>query len=275
MSGERMIRANGVDLCVEAFGDSADPAILLIHGAAASMLWWDAELSRRIASRGRYVIRFDNRDTGRSVHYPPGEPPYALTDLARDAVGILDALGVERAHVVGCSMFGGVALVLGLDHADRVASLTFLSTSTGQAGLPGPTVGHVPEDPDLVEYLVAVSRAYSGGSPYFDEARTRRLIEQDVARTYDMQATMTNHYAMEIDGPVNGSHRDLAVPCLVLHGELDPVLPLPHGEALRAAIPCARLVVLEQTGHDLPRPVWDVFVDALIQHSGSLKNTGP
>ena len=201
------------------------------------------------------------------MHYPPGEPPYALTDLARDAVGILDALGVERAHVVGCSMFGGVALVLGLDHADRVASLTFLSTSTGEAGLPGPTVGHVPEDPDLVEYLVAVSRAYSGGSPDFDEARTRRLIEQDVARTHDMQATMTNHYAMEIDGPVNGSHRDLAVRCLVVHGELDPVLPLPHAKALRDAIPGTTLVVLERTGHDLPRPVWNVFVDALVRHT--------
>jgi pimeloyl-ACP methyl ester carboxylesterase len=264
-----MVRANGVDLCVETFGDGADPAILLIHGAAASMLWWDAELCRRIASRGRYVIRFDNRDTGRSVHYPPGEPQYAMTDLARDAVGILDALGVDRAHVVGCSMFGGMALVLGLDHADRVASLTFLSTSTGEAGLPGATVGHVPEDPDLVEYLVAVSRAYSGGSPYFDEAATRRLIEQDVARTYDMQAAMTNHYAMEMDGPVNGSHRDLVAPCLVVHGELDPVLPLPHAEALRDAVPGATLVVLEQTGHDLPRPVWDVFVDAVVRHTAS------
>jgi pimeloyl-ACP methyl ester carboxylesterase len=267
MSGERMVRANGVDLCVETFGDNADPAILLIHGAAASMLWWDAELCWRIASSGRYVIRFDNRDTGRSVHYPPGEPRYAMTDLARDAVGILDALAVDRAHVVGCSMFGGMALVLGLDHADRVASLTFLSTSTGDPGLPAPTVAHVPEDPDLIEYLVALSRAYSGGSPYFDEAATRRLIQQDVARTHDMQATMTNHYAMYIDGPVNGSYSDLAVPSLVVHGENDPVFPLPHAEALRDAIPGATLVVLEQTGHELPPPVWDVFVDALVEHT--------
>ena len=103
----------------------------------------------------------------------------------------------------------------------------------------------------------------------FDEAATRRLIQQDVARTHDMRATMTNHYAMEIDGPINGSHGDLAVPALVVHGELDPVLPLPHAEALRDAIPGATLVVLGQTGHDLPRPVWDVFADALLRHTTS------
>jgi pimeloyl-ACP methyl ester carboxylesterase len=104
--GERIIEANGVPLCVETTGDPGDPAVLLIHGASASLLWWDRELCERIAGGGRFVIRYDSRDTGRSVSYPPGRPGYRLTDLADDAIGILDALGVHRAHLVGRSMGG-------------------------------------------------------------------------------------------------------------------------------------------------------------------------
>src|SRR5512132_1955600 len=100
-NGEHIIQANGVDLCVESFGHLADPAILLIHGASASMLWWEEELCEQIAEAGRYVIRFDNRDTGRSVSYPPGQPGYSLNDMMRDAIGILDTLAIDRAHIVG------------------------------------------------------------------------------------------------------------------------------------------------------------------------------
>lgn len=263
-----MYDVNGVTLCAQTFGDPADPAILLIHGASASMLWWEEELCRRIADRGRFVIRYDQRDTGRSTSFPVGEPGYGLRDLAGDAVGLLDALGIERAHVVGRSMSGGVALVLAVDHPDRVRSLTLVSTTTGE--LPMGDLSF-PEEPDLsdreavVEHVVEAVRAYSGTSPHFDEGAVRVLVVEDVARSRDIAATLVNHFAMDFSGPDGGGFADVAVPTLVVHGELDPAFPLAHGEALRDTIPGARLVVLPQAGHDVAPPVWDLFVSALTE----------
>ena len=274
--GEKLVEINGVELCVETFGNPANPAILLVDGAAASMLWWDAELCEQIARGDRFVIRYDNRDTGRSTSYPPGRPGYTFTDLAGDALGILDALNVERAHIVCRSMSGGIGLIVGVDHPDRVESLTFVSTSTGEDGLPPSSdelTSGIPADPDpadsgaVVDFVVASAKAYSGGSPYFDEAATRALVERDVARTRDIASTLANHYAMTFDGP-SGGFGDITAPTLVVHGDLDPVLPLPHGQALRDAIPGATLLILEGAGHDLPKPLWDVFVPALLQHTG-------
>jgi pimeloyl-ACP methyl ester carboxylesterase len=276
-NGEKLIGISDVELCVETFGNPANPAVLLIDGAAASMLWWETELCEQIARGDRFVIRYDNRDTGRSTSYPPGRPGYAYTDLAGDALGILDALDVERAHVVCRSMSGGIGLIVGVDHPDRVASLTFVSTSTGEDGLPPSSdelTGNTPADPDpadpaaVVDFVVASAKAYSGGSPYFDETATRALVERDVARARDIASTLVNHYAMSFDG----SSRDFAsikAPTLVVHGDHDPAFPLPHGQALRDAIPGATLLVLEGAGHDLPKPLWDVFVPALLRHTGS------
>ena len=239
------------------------------------MLWWEAELCEQIARGDRFVIRYDNRDTGRSTSYPPGRPGYTFTDLAGDAIGVLDALGVERAHVVCRSMSGGIGLIVAVDHRDRVESLTFVSTSTGEDGLPPSSyelISAIPANPNpadsgaVVEFVVASAKAYSGGSPYFDETATRALVEQDVARTRDIASTLVNHYAMTFDG----SSRDFAsikAPTLVVHGDHDPIFPPPHGHALRDAIPGATLLILEGAGHDLPRPLWDVFVAALIKHT--------
>ncbi|MGO1052913.1 alpha/beta fold hydrolase [Crossiella sp. CA198] len=273
--GEQLVQINDVELCVETFGNPAHPAILLADGATASMLWWETELCQHLARRGRFVIRYDNRDTGRSTSYPPGQPGYAYTDLAADALSILDALDIKRAHVVCRSMAGGIGLLLGVDHADRVASLTFVSTSTGADGLPPSSdeLGSgIPADPDpadpaaVVDYVVASAKACSGGSPYFDETAVRTLVERDVARTRDLAAMLGNHYALSFDG----SARDWAAitaPTLVVHGDLDPVCPLPHGHAVHEAIPGAELLILAGAGHDLPRPLWDIFVPALLQHT--------
>ncbi|HET6687514.1 MAG TPA: alpha/beta fold hydrolase [Jiangellaceae bacterium] len=275
--GEQLLEVNGVELGVETYGNRAGPAIVLVAGAAASMLWWDAELCERIAAGTRYVIRYDHRDTGRSTSYPPGQPAYSFTDLTLDMLGIQDALGIERAHLVCQSMFGGIGLIAGVDHPDRVASLTFVSSSTGEAGLPPPSdefAKGLPAEPDptdaasVVEYVVGSTRSYAGGSPYFDEAAIRALVERDLARARSYASTLVNHYAIEFDGPARGGFGDIAAPTLVVHGDHDPLLPLPHGKALRDAIPGAELLVLEGAGHDLPRPVWDDFVSALIRHTG-------
>jgi pimeloyl-ACP methyl ester carboxylesterase len=275
-AGEKTHEINGVELCVETFGTPSDPAVLLIDGAAASMLWWETELCERIAAGDRFVIRYDNRDTGRSTSFPPGRPGYSLTDLAEDALGILDALGIERAHVVCRSMAGGIGLIVGVDHPERVASLTFVSTSTGGDGLPSPSeelADYAPTAPEpgdraaVVDFVVGSAKAYSGGSPYFDETSVRALVERDVARTRNIASMLTNHDAIDFDGPTGGGFGDIGVPTLVVHGDHDPFLPVPHGEALRDAVPGAELLVLEGAGHDLPRPLWDVFVPALVRHT--------
>ncbi|MET8076872.1 alpha/beta fold hydrolase [Streptomyces sp. NPDC005303] len=272
--GEQLLEINGVELCTETFGDRADPAIVLVAGAAASMLWWDIELCARIAGHGRFVVRYDHRDTGRSTCCPPGRPDYTFTDLALDVLGIQDALRIDSAHVVCQSMFGGAGLILGVDHPDRVASLTFVSTSTGADALPPPSSElSMPTEPDfsdagaVVEYVVDGARAYAGGSPYFDETAIRALAELDVARARSYPSTLVNHFAIEPDGPASGGFGDIMAPTLVVHGDHDPLLPLPHGEALRDAVPGAELLVLKGAGHDLPRPVWDDFVPALVRHT--------
>ncbi|MFC0037714.1 alpha/beta fold hydrolase [Actinomadura rayongensis] len=268
------IAVDGAELCVETFGERTDPAVLLVAGSSASMLWWDARLCERIAAGGRYVVRYDHRDTGRSTAYPPSAPKYSFTDLALDTLGIQDALGIERAHLVCQSMFGGIGLILGVDHPDRVASLTFVSASTGADDLPPPSGDlKMPDEPDLsdasavIEYVVAGAEAYAGGSPHFDAAATRDLAERDVARARNYASTLVNHYAIDVEGPSRGGFGDIAAPTLVVHGDRDPFLPLPHGEALRDAIPSAELLVLEGAGHDVPEPVWDAFVPALLRHT--------
>jgi pimeloyl-ACP methyl ester carboxylesterase len=272
---ERLVPANGVELCVETFGDRGNPPILLIMGAAASMLWWEDELCEQLAEGERYVIRYDNRDTGRSTCYPPGRPAYSFTDLSADALAILDALRIERAHIVCRSWASGIGLIAGVDHPDRVASLTFVCSSTGDPSLPPPSseLATIPA-PDfadrgaVVDYVVATAKAYSGGSPYFDEAATRDLVERDVARARNIASTLTNHYAMTFDGPAGGGYGDIAAPTLVVHGDHDPLLPLAHGQAVRDAVPGARLQVLAGAGHDVPKPLWPVFVAALLRHTG-------
>ncbi|MEV5001516.1 alpha/beta fold hydrolase [Nocardioides sp. LML1-1-1.1] len=270
MNSETCYDVNGITLCAQTFGDPADPAVLLIHGASASMLWWEEELCRRIAGEGRYVIRYDQRDTGRSTTFPVGEPGYGLRDLAADAVGLLDALGVDRAHVVGRSMSGGVALVLAVDHPGRVASLTLVSTTTGELPMGEPVFPDEPDPADhaaVVEYVVAATRAYAGASPHFDEDAVRALATADIARSSDIAASLVNHFAQDFSGPEHGGFADVRVPTLVVQGELDPAFPPAHGEALRDAIPGARLVVLPQSGHDVAPPVWDLFVGALTELS--------
>src|SRR3954452_16475893 len=131
---ERMVVANGVELCTESFGDPARPPILLIMGIGASMLWWEEGFCRMLADGGLFVIRYDHRDTGRSVTYEPGNPGYASTDLVADAAGVLDAYGIPAAHVVGVSMGGALAQLLAIAFPDRVLSLVLISTSPALPG---------------------------------------------------------------------------------------------------------------------------------------------
>jgi pimeloyl-ACP methyl ester carboxylesterase len=273
------VQANGAELCVEVLGDRGDPPILLIMGSGGSMDWWDEEFCERLAAGGRFVIRYDNRDTGRSTTYPPGAPPYTGSDLVADAVAVLDAVELQRAHVVGLSSGGALAQVLALDHSDRVASLCVIATSPAgpEKDLPGMAAEDVarlsaiaaPDWSDresVVDYLVAYSRAIAGRSRPFDEARHRRMIERAYDRSASMQS-MTNHDL--IDSPPRWRERlgGMRIPTLVIHGREDPLLPYPHGVALAAEIPGARLLTLEHAGHELPREDLDIVVPAILEHT--------
>jgi len=284
-TAQRMLRVNGVDLCVQTFGDPADPTLLLIGGAGAAMDWWPVAFCERLAAGRRHIIRYDHRDTGRSTSYPAGSPPYTGSDLVDDAVGLLDGLGIATAHVVGLSMGGGIAQYLALGHPDRVTSLTLMSTSPAVPGGPDrpelpPSADRVrslfaspPPTPDwsdrdgVIELMVDGERTFAGSVP-LDEEGLRALAGQIYDRTHDIAASMTNHWVLSDGDPITAGLDEIGVPTLVVHGTEDPLFPFPHAEALAAEIPGAVLLPLEGVGHQVPPPaVWDVVVPALLSHT--------
>ncbi|WP_433323251.1 alpha/beta fold hydrolase [Spirillospora sp. CA-294931] len=282
-----MIKANGVELCVESFGDPADPAVLLIHGAGHSLAAWDEEFVGRLVAGGRRVIRYDGRDAGRSTASPAGSPAHGLGDLVADAAALLDALGIAAAHVLGMSQGAAVAQLLALDHADRVASLTLHASTPGGPGhdhpdLPGMSpqlqefFADEPAAPDwsdraaVIDYLVEIERPFAASSRPFDTEGTRALAARLVDRAADIAAQITNPFLIDAGEPWRGRLGQVTAPTLVLHGTEDPFLPIGHGQALAAEIPGARLVPVEQTGHEVfPRAQWDVVVPAILDHTAA------
>lgn len=279
---ERNVHANGVDLCLQTFGEPGDPPVLLIAGAAASMSHWPDPLCERIARGQRLVIRYDHRDTGRSATYPRGEPPYTGSDLADDAVAILDLLAVGPAHLVGMSMGGGLAQSIAIDHPARVASLTLISTSPAAAAdrdrdLPGMNPGVAASfaglaEPDwadraaTIDYLFESERLCAASET--DQAFIGELAERTVDRA-ERIGSIVNHFELDDDaGHPPGALGSISAPTLVIHGDRDPILPLPHGRALAAEIPGARFLVLERVGHELPPSLWDKLADAILVHTG-------
>jgi pimeloyl-ACP methyl ester carboxylesterase len=274
-----MIEAKGVDLCTESFGDPADPKILLVMGIGGSMLWWEEGFCRLLAEGGRFVIRYDHRDTGRSVTYEPGSPEYTGADLVADAAGVLDAYGIRAAHVVGVSAGGSFAQLLALDFPDRVLSLVLISTSPatpGERGLPSATERYHrflatatvdwSDEESVIEYLVEYARMLAGGARRFDEAAARTLVRRDVERAHDIAAS-ENHGSIAEGEVSRGPLTLIAVPTLVIHGTADPMFPLEHGKALAEEIPGARLLILDGAGHGVERADWETIVDAILQQT--------
>ncbi|MQA84577.1 MAG: alpha/beta fold hydrolase [Streptosporangiales bacterium] len=242
------------------------------------MLAWADDFCERLAAGSRFVIRYDHRDTGRSVSYQPGAPPYTLRELTADAVGLLDAFGLEHAHLVGTSMGGGIVMLAALDHPDRVASLTLVATSPGGPDLPPMSeefLAHVggarrsdwSDRAAVIDHIVDFLRLLSGGSPHFDQAAARDEIGRDVDRTVNIASSQINHFTIDPGDPVRDRLGEIRVPTLVVHGTLDPVFPLGHALAMEKEIPGARLLTLERTSHELPPAVWDVVVPAIVQHT--------
>jgi pimeloyl-ACP methyl ester carboxylesterase len=254
-------------------------------GGASSMDWWEEGFCERLMAGSRFVIRYDHRDTGRSVSYEPGAAPYSLRDLAEDVVGLLDAFGLESAHLVGMSVGGWIGQLVALDHPDRVASLTLISTS--------PTAG--PSDPDLpemseelrasfaeeapepdwsdrdavIDYMVEGERPFAG-SRSFDESAIREIAARAFDRTTNLASGITNHAGIDTGDRWRERLGAVSAPTLVIHGTEDPMFPYGNAVALAKEIPGARLLALERVGHGVPpRDLWDVVEPAILRHTAS------
>ena len=274
---------NGAELCVDTLGEPADPPIVLIMGAGGSMDRWETPFCARLAAAGRYVIRYDHRDTGGSTTYPPGRPGYTGDDLVADAVGILDALEVRRAHLAGLSMGGALVQRITVEHPGRVLGITLMSTSPAGPGgpdLPPMSAGlramfdeaSAPAEPDwsdrdaAIEYLLAGERPYAGPRG-IDEAAMRALLGHIYDRSISMPSG-NNHYLVDGTPMPRARLAEIAVPALVIHGTDDPLFPPAHGEALAREIPGARLLLIDGLGHELPPWAWDEVLPALIAATG-------
>ena len=281
---ERLINVNGVELCTESFGDPADPPILLVMGFGGSMLWWQEGFCRLLAGHGRLVIRYDQRDTGKSTTYEPGRPGYTGGDLLADAVAVLDGYRLAAAHLVGVSAGGALVQLLALDFPSHVRSLVLISTSPatpGDRSLPPPTATFGQfvrsatvdwSDADsVIDYLVAYARVLAGEERRFEEAEVRDLVRRDAERARDF-AALQNHELLEDDDKPRRPLSSIQAPTLVIHGTADPMFPLPHGEALASEIPSARLLRLEGAGHGVQRADWDVVTEAIATHTAKSSN---
>ena len=282
---ERFVRDGEVTLCVEGIGSPDDPALLLVGGNSGSMDWWDDELCARLAAAGRYVVRYDPRDTGRSTQWPAGKPGYTGADLVGDVLRVLDGLGIDAAHVLAVSSGGAIAQRVAAEHPERVRSLTLVATSFGGPAsvawedLPPSTeavaasFAQPPPEPDwadreaVVDYVVAEQRVFAGTLPV-DEERLAAVVRRHFDRTPDMEASWKNHWIAESGPPMTAGIASISAPTLVLHGTADPLFPYGHGEALAKEIPGARLVPLQGMGHQMPPPqVWDVLVTEVLEHT--------
>lgn len=287
-------RANGMELEYETFGNSDNPAILLIMGLGAQMILWPEALCRGLANTGHYVIRFDNRDIGRSTWLDDlGVPnigemftqalagesvqsPYALEDMADDAVALLDALSIDKAHVVGASMGGMIAQICASRHATRTRSLTSIMSTSGRRDLPqgSPEAMEVlmtpPDDPtsreSVAQHGIRSLRVIAGKGFSPSEARARELAERAFDRGYHQAGTARQFAAIIANGSRVRLLETIDVPTLVIHGDSDPLIPPAAGEDTAALIPDARLRLIEGMGHDLAPELVPELTDMISRH---------
>ena len=281
------IAVNDIEICYESFGPDDAPPLLLVMGLGAQMTLWSPGFMSELLDRGFRVIRFDNRDVGlstKSSGEPPdvmaiyaqflgGQPldaPYTLSTLAADAIGLLDALGIPAAHIVGASMGGMIVQTIAIEHPDRVLSLTSIMSTTGhtEVGQPDPEsmmalLTPAPTDRDgAIRQSVETSRVISGDM--FDESLSRSIATESFDRCFNPAGTAFHLVAIAASGDRTEALGSLDVPTLVIHGRQDSLVALSGGEATAAAIPGAELLVFGRMGHDLPALYWPQIADAIF-----------
>jgi pimeloyl-ACP methyl ester carboxylesterase len=278
--------ANGLEIAYETFGERSARPLLLVMGLATQMLAWHEDLCQELADRGHFVIRFDNRDIGLSTHLSDAPRPdlmaafggdtssasYRLEDMADDAAGLLDALGIDSAHVVGASMGGMIAQTMAVRHPDRVRSLTSIMST------PSPAIGEATEEAvavllappvssrdEAVERSVLTYRIVGSPDYELDEQWLARIAGEAYDRAYDPLGVARQLLAIHASGDRTEALRGLTVPTLVIHGDRDPLVQVEGGRATAAAIPGAELLILPGMGHNLPRELWPTMLHAITR----------
>jgi pimeloyl-ACP methyl ester carboxylesterase len=283
---EQFCTVNDVELCYETFGDPADPPMLLIMGLATQMVGWHDEFCAQLAGRGFFTIRFDNRDIGRSQAMDFPVPTlkqlllrdkraagYTLEHMAADGFGLLDHLGIERAHVAGVSMGGMIAQTMAARRPERVLSLASMLSNTGAlwSGQPSPRLYPVllktpPRDREA--YIDHAAWVFSKiGSPDFPQNDLRAMAATSYDRGLNPAGSMRQLAAIIASGDRTPLLRTITAPTVVVHGTKDKLVPTSGGRATAKAIPGARLVLIEGMGHDLPRGAWPRMLDALAANA--------
>ncbi|MFH8411335.1 alpha/beta fold hydrolase [Streptomyces sp. NPDC018019] len=289
---EQFAHANGISICYETIGVPSNRPLLLIFGMYGQLIWWDDALCHQLAEEGFYVVRFDNRDSGRSQHLPSPphllrtalrltRPAYTLADMAEDALGLLDHLRLPAAHIVGASMGGMIAQVLALRHPSRALSLTSMMSTPGRPRISRCTkpsllpylLHRCPSDLDgYISTSTAMLRKLSSPDRPFDERGTQTLLRRSHARGVDPDGTHRQMAAVLSAADRTQALRNLDLPAQVLHGTRDPLLPLACARATARAIPGAQLRTIPGMGHHFPPEGWPHLIEglhAVAQRSGS------
>ncbi len=282
--------ANGIEIAYDTFGDPGDPTVLLVMGLGSQLIHWRPELCQGIADRGFHVVRFDNRDQGDSTRFAErvdigavlaarstgGAPdvPYLLSDMAADAVGLLDHLGVDAAHLFGVSLGGMIVQTIAIEHPSRVATLTSVMSTTGDLDVGNPTgeaMGLLLASPattrEELQDAAVLGETVCGSPGLWDESEVRETAGQAWDRGYHPQGTARQLAAVLCSGSRAAGLAQLDMPTLVIHGSADTLIAPSGGERTAELVPDAKLVVIEGMGHDLARPLWPQIIDLLVDHA--------
>ena len=278
-----IVNANGIQICYDAFGDPHDPALLLVAGLGMQLIGWDERFCAMLATRGYFVIRYDNRDTGLSTKFDEaGVPnvlaalqgdavaaPYLLKDMAADAIALLDVLGCQQAHILGASMGGMIAQTIAINYPERVRSLTSIMSTTGDMAVSLPKAEGLalltaPPATDLESYIQSDlnwARVSNGSAFPVDEAAVKQQAQAVWERGTHPAGTARQLAAILASGSRQEALQTLTIPTLVIHGQEDPIIPVAGGMATAEAIPNAQLLLVDGLGHALPREIWPKIVD--------------
>ena len=289
----QLAKANGIEICYDIFGAADAEPLFLIMGLSAQMVLWDDEFCQQLAARGFRVVRFDNRDIGHSTKLTGGKrvtpidilkirlfgilptATYTLRDMAMDTTGLMDALGIRSAHVVGASMGGAIAQEIAIHFPDRIRSLTSIMSTTGNLKLPQPkreamTLLMSPPPKTKDEYVATFARNWrvlrQGSFPQ-DEARDRVLAERCYARGLNPAGVGRQLRAILASGARNKALANVRTPTLVIHGTVDPLVRPEAGKDTANSIPGAKLVMVEGMGHAMPIPMWPQIIGAITEHA--------
>jgi pimeloyl-ACP methyl ester carboxylesterase len=276
---EIIIKTDGIEICAESFGNPGHPPILLIMGASASMVWWDEEFCQKLAEKGRFVIRYDNRDVGCSTTYEPGTINYDIIDMTNDALNVLDHYKVDKAHIIGMSLGGMIAQLIALRNPQRALTITMIASSVWDdiPGLPAidekilayhSSAAEVnwTNEQSTIKYMVEGWRLLNGSKHPFDKKRAYRLAGAEFNRAKNL-LSMFNHALLKGGESYYGKSNEIKIPSLVIHGTEDSILPYQHGQAISNTIPNTKFITLEGVGHEIHYRDYDLIIKEVIAHT--------